>query len=84
MGVALTGNPIEDLFAIKRDTNETRQRRDILHIHLPNPKLTLRENIFNTQVEKNTFRLAYFGAVLFDNEPTSINEATSLSVFKNS
>jgi len=50
-------------------TYKTRQRNDI---HLPNPKLTL---------GKNTFR--FLGAVLFNNLPTSIKEATSLSIFKN-
>ena len=49
-------------------TYKTRQRNDI---HLPNPKLTL---------GKNTFRFS--GAVIFNNLPTSIKEATSLSTFK--
>jgi len=50
-------------------TYNTRQRNDI---HLPNPKLTL---------EKEHFRFS--GAALFNNLPTSIKEATSLSIFKN-
>ena len=50
-------------------TYKTKQRN---YIHLPNLKLTL---------GKNTFRFS--GAVLFNNLPTSIKEATSLPIFEN-
>ena len=50
-------------------TYKTRQSNDI---HLPNPKLTL---------EKKT--LLDFQVRFFNNLPTSIKEATSLSIYKN-
>ena len=57
-------------YFIRNHTYAIRQRNDI---HLPNPKLTL---------GKNTFRFS--GAVLFNDLPTLVKEATSLSIFKHS
>ena len=51
-------------------TYKTKQSNDI---HLPNPKLTLGK--------KETFK--FLGAVLLNNLPTWIKEATSLSIYKN-
>ena len=65
--------PYSSDYFIRNRTIHTYKTRQSNEIHRPNPKLTLEK--------KNTFRFS--GAVIFNNLPTSIKEATSLSIYKN-
>ena len=65
--------PYSSDYFIRNRTNHSYKTRQSNDIHLPNPKLTLEK--------KNT--LKFSGAVLFNNLPTSIREATSLSIYRN-